>query len=259
MLASYHTHTYRCRHAFGSEEKYIKKAIAEDLAILGFADHAPMPYKNGHVSTYKMLPAQLDDYFDTLLGLREKYKNEIDIKIGLEAEYYPSIWEDSLALWSKYPLDYLILGQHFVPEESPDPSLYTAYPTTDDSRLSLYTDTIITAIETGKFSYVAHPDILNYRGDTEFYISEAQRLIRAAIEHKMPLEFNLLGMREQRNYPNSLFWNEVARLGAEAVVGCDSHSPQRVCDSGEVKMAERYLSDKSIKVRDRIELVNPFN
>ena len=39
MLANYHTHTYRCNHASGNDEEYVKKAIAENVKILGsFSD-----------------------------------------------------------------------------------------------------------------------------------------------------------------------------------------------------------------------------
>ena len=41
MQENYHTHTYRCRHAIGSEEEYIRKAIDGGLKVLGFSDHTP--------------------------------------------------------------------------------------------------------------------------------------------------------------------------------------------------------------------------
>ena len=65
MKVSLHTHTIRCKHAFGNDEEYVKAAIAEGLNILGFADHAPMRYKGGFVSTYKMLPTEIDGYFSS--------------------------------------------------------------------------------------------------------------------------------------------------------------------------------------------------
>ena len=33
MLANYHTHTYRCHHAFGSEREYIDNAVAREESI----------------------------------------------------------------------------------------------------------------------------------------------------------------------------------------------------------------------------------
>ena len=172
MIASYHTHTYRCRHAFGTEEEYIEKAIAEGLEILGFSDHAPMPYKNGYVSNYKMTPQEAGEYFEFLIALREKYKDKIDIKIGFETEYYPSLWESSLAFWRKFPIDFLILGQHFVPEERGEGCVHTLMATENKDVVICYVDQIIVGMRSGVISYVAHPDMINYVGeDTEFFIN----------------------------------------------------------------------------------------
>ena len=50
MIANYHTHTWRCMHAEGTEREYVERAIEGGLKILGFSDHTPMPYANGYVS-----------------------------------------------------------------------------------------------------------------------------------------------------------------------------------------------------------------
>lgn len=257
MKASYHTHTYRCRHAFGSEEEYILKAIAEGVKILGFADHAPMPYRDGYVSCYKMRPEETGEYFSVLGSLREKYKNEIEIKIGFETEYYPSLWKSSLEFWSRYPVDYFILGQHFVPEE--ENGFHSAAKTDEKKKVTAYTDAVISGMNTGIITYLAHPDIINYTGeDKEFYLSQMRRIISEAIRLDMPLEYNLLGMSEGRSYPNPLFWEEAASLGAKVIVGCDSHSPLRVADKAEIEEAYSFLHSLGIEPLDEIKTVKPF-
>ena len=45
MLANYHTHTTRCRHAVGADREYVKAAIESGVKILGFSDHAPFPHR----------------------------------------------------------------------------------------------------------------------------------------------------------------------------------------------------------------------
>ena len=261
MKASYHTHTYRCRHAFGSEEEYILKAIAEGVKILGFADHAPMPYKDGYLSSYKMRPKEIGDYFSTLTNLREKYRDKIEIKIGFETEYYPSMWEGCLEFWRPYPIDYLILGQHFAPEEERGGVmlLYAGKPHESRGRVRDYVDCVIAGMNTGLISYVAHPDLINYTGgDNEFYLSEMRRLISEAVRLDIPLEYNLLGMSDNRSYPNPIFWKEAASLGAKVVLGCDSHSPDRVVKQSEIEEAKSRLSALGIEPLDEIKTVKPF-
>ena len=98
MIANYHTHTWRCRHADGTEREYVENAIAAGLKILGFSDHTPQVYPNGFVCPVKMLPEELEGYVDTILDLKREYKADIDILLGLEAEYLYTLWEPLLRL-----------------------------------------------------------------------------------------------------------------------------------------------------------------
>ena len=118
MLANYHTHTYLCHHASGTPEEYVEKAIERGLKILGFSDHVPMPYsKPDYVSRARMTLQETEVYVNTVLGLKEKYKDDITIYLGYEAEYLPREFENMLKHVTSYPIDYLILGQHFSNNE----------------------------------------------------------------------------------------------------------------------------------------------
>ena len=79
ISANYHTHTVRCKHAVGLEREYIEAAISEGFKILGFSDHTPQPYPEGFVSGIRMDMTQLKDYTDTLVKLRDEYKDQIQI------------------------------------------------------------------------------------------------------------------------------------------------------------------------------------
>ena len=62
LKANYHTHTYRCQHAYGSEREYIEAAIRMGIAELGFSDHVPCPFKDGYVSGIRMTMEQAPEY-----------------------------------------------------------------------------------------------------------------------------------------------------------------------------------------------------
>ena len=117
MLHNYQTHTPRCGHAVGTEEEYVRCAIDAGLKTLGFSDHSPMPFQTGHTSTFRMDLSEVDDYFETLTALREEYKGRINLLIGVEAEYYPGVFPHLQSLLKNYPLDYMIMGQHFLHDE----------------------------------------------------------------------------------------------------------------------------------------------
>lgn len=107
LKTNWHTHTKRCGHAKGTDEEYVLEAIAAGVKTLGFSDHAC--YKEPDPGL-RMNYDQYDDYKQSILALKEKYKDQINIYLGMEVEYYPDQWED-LSRYRK-ELDYCILGQH---------------------------------------------------------------------------------------------------------------------------------------------------
>ena len=89
MKTNYHTHTTRCMHAVGDDEDYVRSAIKGGFQELGFSDHGPWKYHTDFVSDIRMLPEDLPEYIESIRALKEKYRNQISIKIGLEYEYFP--------------------------------------------------------------------------------------------------------------------------------------------------------------------------
>lgn len=242
MQVNLHTHTFRCRHASGTEREYIENAVAGGLSRLGFSDHAPYVFKDGYYSNFRMMPEQQEDYVTTLQALREEYKDRIDLQIGYEAEYYPEFFEDFLRLITRFEVNYLILGQHFIENEMT--RRYSGVTTTDEDYLKTYVDQTCEAMKTGLFTYFAHPDLLNYTGDPKIYDKHYERLIACAIDCKVPLEINLLGVRDGRPYPHEAFFKLCGEMDAEVCIGCDAHSADVACDSKSfaraMEMAERY-------------------
>ena len=186
MIANYHTHTWRCRHADGTEREYVETAIEAGFKILGFSDHTPQVYPGGYVCPVKMLPEELEGYVDTVLDLKREYKSDIEIHLGLEVEYLYTLWEPLMRLIEPYPIEYLILGQHYLGN-----GMYAPF--------------------------------------------------RFCKEIDMPLEINLLGVREDRNYPRELFWKIAAREGNSVIYGMDAHHAAHMDSPEVIAKADRFL------------------
>ena len=111
---AFHVHTYRCGHAENvPDEYYVKKALDSGIEDIWFTDHAPFP---DNPFGYRMSYEQLDEYIMTLSSLKEQYRSEINIHIGLETEYFPSY--DKAGYYQKLhsipELEMLLLGQHMA-------------------------------------------------------------------------------------------------------------------------------------------------
>ena len=71
-LVNYHTHTWRCMHAGGTEEEFVRRAIDRGFDALGFSDHTPWPYESDFVADMRMRLDQFQGYLDTVLALRRR-------------------------------------------------------------------------------------------------------------------------------------------------------------------------------------------
>ncbi len=226
--ANYHTHTTRCKHASGEEREYIEKAIEAGYQILGFSDHAPQLFVDGHVSGIRMTMDELEGYVDTLEKLKKEYQNEIEIYTGLEMERFPDCFDKTIEALKQYPLDYMILGQHYFNNEGRGE--YVMQPTTMEKWLELYVNRVLEAISTGYYMYVAHADILNFIGETEIYDKHMMRLLKELKKRNMPVEVNVNGYRAGCCYPNSHFVELGVKNGNDFIIGVDAHNPKELMD-----------------------------
>lgn len=262
LESNYHTHTPRCHHAKGSEREYIEAAIASGIKILGFSDHIPLIFKDGHEANYSVHYCDVEDYFTSLNALRNEYKNDIEIHIGFEAEYYPEYFEENLLKLKKYEPEYLILGQHFIskPFTDDDNFPYVGSPFLNPHFLTQYVDNVIAALQTGKFTYLAHPDLPNFKGDKEIYKMEMARICKLAKELNIPLEFNLLGFSKGRNYPSKSMLEVAKQYQNDIILGIDAHDTKQIADLSIVSTAMDYLkSNFDIVPIKSAKLINPYN
>lgn len=241
---NYHTHTKRCRHAAGEDREYVEAAIEAGLSILGFSDHCPWVFTNDYVSTMRMSPAEVDDYFHSLESLRKEYKKDIKIFIGFESEYIPDLIDAQDELLRDYPLDYMILGQHFLGHEYD--SSYAGMPTTDESKLKQYVDLVIEGLSSGRYLYLAHPDLMNYTGPKNIYEKHMKRLCEFLKEKEIPAEINMLGAGDGRNYPSEHFLQIAKKTGNTCIVGIDAHAPDQLTHNRGRQLVEDLIQKYSL-------------
>ena len=236
LTANYHTHTYRCNHAEGADRDYVESAIRAGMKILGFSDHSPMIFPKeiygDYYSGFRMRPEQAEDYFRSVSDLKAEYKNEIEIYAGVEVEYYPDCFPAYLEFMRQFPLDYMILGQHFAGGEKTGFGVFNE--TADPARLQYYYDVVTAAVKTGKFLYIAHPDVIHFTGDPAVYDAYTRRFLEELRPLDPVLEINQHGHLGERNYPNPAFWKLAGALGFSAVVGVDAHAPAELEDEARI-------------------------
>lgn len=233
MLYNYHTHTVRCGHASGGDKEFVEAAIKAGIKVLGFADHTPQIYPDDIAwgPDHRMPINEFYGYCDSVLKLKEEYKNDIEIHLGGEVEYYPKAFNKTAKFLRDFGIEYFLLGQHYTKNQWDKGAVYTGSTTDDKAVIVEYTDTVIEQMASGEFMYVAHPDLIHFVGDDEFRDEQFRRICEASVKTGVPLEVNLLGIRLKRWYPNKRFWEIAGECGVQAIVGCDAHDPVQLLDA----------------------------
>ncbi|MBQ9673366.1 MAG: histidinol-phosphatase [Ruminococcus sp.] len=227
MIYNLHTHTVRCNHAVGEDREYVENAIKAGISVLGFSDHCPQFFPDtDYYSYFRMRPELAEDYVNSVRQLQKEYASDIKILLGFETEYYPKTYRRFMEFIKPLELDYLIMGQHFIGNEYDQNSYYSAYENRDELFVKRYVDQVIEGIDKGVFTYIAHPDIVNYKGNVDYYNKQMAKLCKYAKKLKIPLEYNILGYVNKKCYPNPLFWKIASEVGNRVVLGFDAHNPK---------------------------------
>ncbi|MFR9545906.1 MAG: histidinol-phosphatase [Rikenellaceae bacterium] len=241
MKTNYHTHTERCMHAIGCDEEYVLSAIEGGFDLLGFSDHTPWNFSDGYVSGIRMRVDELDKYVESVRALKAKYADRIEIKVGLECEYYTGHIEWLREQKERLSLDYLIFGNHYPYTEQG--SLYFAKSTTQED-LKLYQKSSIEALESGLFDCFAHPELF-MRGYKEVDSQSRnlfRKLARTARETNTAFEFNT-----SMPYHKEL-WEIVAEEQLKVIIGMDCHQPSLLRVTSVYSFAEQRLRAMGIEL-----------
>ena len=255
MDYNFHMHTWRCSHATGTEEEYLVRAMEHGIRYLGFSDHIPFRCPDGYESVSVRVPVdQAEDYCRDLHCLREKYKDQVDVYIGFESEYFPEQFETMLADARRWGAEYLILGQHYTRPEHPD-GKHSNVPTDDVDELKIYARSLIDAMATGVFTYVAHPDVFCFTGDTAVYQDAMREVCVASRQYNVPLELNFYGIRDHRHYPAERFWKIAGEERSPVTFGFDSHDVYSAYDGESLRTAQKMVGTYHLNYIGRPQLI----
>lgn len=255
MKTNFHTHNFRCNHAIGNTEDYVKVALENGYTELGISDHAPVP--DYYFDRMKL--EELDDYLIEIEKAQKKYGNKIKIYKSLEIEYFPEFKEYYKKLKEK--LDYLILGLHAFRYEGKK-DILNAWKIKTKEDILAFGKYMVEAIESGYFDYIAHPDLylVSYREWNDETEKIAHDICRAAEKMKLPLEINANGIRktlerhpdwDRYMYPYREFWMIAKKYNVKIIIGSDAHHYEEMEDVA-MDLARLFAKDLEINVIDSI-------
>ncbi len=231
LLPDYHVHTCFSGDSDTPVESMLKRAISLSVPELCITDHIDFEFPEEP----DLFFFDTESYFYTLTKLKQQYKNQISLKIGVELGLQPHLAESNQAFIKELPFDFVIASSHLVDHMDP---YYASYweGGTPKSKIQRYFESILENLQVfSDFDVYGHLDyVVRYCTDKAFlyqcedYQDIWEECLRILIANGKGIELNCAGFRYGK-YPNphQTILRRYKELGGEILtIGSDAHSPE---------------------------------
>jgi histidinol-phosphatase (PHP family) len=158
-------------------------AFARGFSTIGFSSHAPITKKTGIESVWHMKEEKLNEYIDTVLAARKRWKGKLSVYLGLEVDYIQGLCSPADDDIQALPLDYTIGSIHYVPSpKNGEPFNLDTWPEDfgevqklfeNDGKAicNAYYDTYHSLIRAGGCDIMGHLDLIKKNNDRYGFFS----------------------------------------------------------------------------------------
>lgn len=223
-----HMHTPLCKHAFGQPTAYGRMGMRRGLKGIIMTCHSPMPDRFS--SSVRMDPEEFPDYLGLVESAAEQLDGEIEIKLGLESDWFPGMEEWLHELHARADFHYILGSVHpFLPEYKE-----RFYDGDSVAFQRGYFTHLADAAETGLFDCLSHPDIIKVMVASHWDFKLVESAVAAALDRiaatGIAMELNTSGINKvyPEMNPGPEMLAMIGERGIPVVVSSDSHRPERV-------------------------------
>lgn len=228
LLYESHCHTPLCKHAQGEPWEYAAAAETRGLRGIIFTCHCPLP--DGYSADVRMAPGEFDLYVDVIAQTRERFAGRVDVRVGLESDYYPGVEPWLEKLHARVPLHHVLGSVHYQIHD------YRKLYFKGDvfAYQQVYYDHLAASAESGLFDTLSHPDLIKNEDPRQWDFERIRPCIARSLDRiaatGIAMELNTSGLQkalpEMNPGPKQL--HMMRERGIPVVIGADAHRPQRV-------------------------------
>lgn len=232
MISDYHLHTEFSGDSETPPEDMIEQAIKLGMRTICFTDHCDFDIPNTEFL--------LDEasYFEKMQKMQEQYREQIDIRIGVELGLQPHLAQKHHEYIERYPFDFIIGSLHIV--DGKDPYYPEVFAGKDDGEVYLaYFEQFLENLKAfSKFQIVGHIDYVirygNYKArhySYEKYADILDEILKEIINKGLGIEVNTAGIKAGLGFPHPHpdLIKRYKELGGEIItLGSDAHIPQYI-------------------------------
>ncbi len=259
MLIDYHLHNRFSPDSEELTEKIIEQAIEKGMKSICITNHAEWHGEGAELSTFDLDEAieRFKNIKDELDTLRPNYP-EIDIRFGVELEYYEGRMDELTQFVEQVPLDFVLGSVHIVKDTviASTKFAHTLYKQlTEEEAYHTYFDQMEKLIEWGHFDVVAHFDVFKKAGidfygpfDPVKYKSRIIPILKKMKDKGIGLELNTkcLESKCQEISPHSQILKWAVEVGIKNyTLSSDAHKAKNV--SVNIKKAAEIAKEVGIE------------
>lgn len=245
-LYNFHSHSLHCD---GKEplEEYVKAAIEKKFKHLGFSAHSPLPFPN----EWSLTPESFKQYVQNARHLIEKYKDDIQLHLGLEIDYIPGHSEDFEGFMRNTPLDYNIGSIHLVRHEESGKIWFIDGPVEGyingvndifkgdfrEAVTAFYRQTI-DMVKTQRPQIIGHIDRVKmhnkqrwFSTHEKWYQDLVEETLQVVAEHGCIVELNTRGVYSGKTdefFPSDDVMQKCLEMDIPVMVNTDAHHPSQL-------------------------------
>jgi len=230
--ANLHTHTIYCD-GKDTPEELVQRAIELGMVAIGFSGHEYSP----NDTDFCMSKEDTRNYIDDILRLREQYKDQITIYLGIERDYFGEIDE--------FPYDYIIGSLHCVEKDGAlmcvdytpevmEQNVKKYFGGNYRAYVERYYEILADVVTKTNATIVGHFDLITkFNEGSRYFDEEADWYKKAALKalHKVAaskpiFEINTGAMARgyrTRPYPADFILEEIERLECPVILSSDCH------------------------------------
>jgi histidinol-phosphatase (PHP family) len=214
-------------------ELYLQAAREAGIEELGVSEHVHRFRQSLDLWDHPFWRRQAQDDLDAYC----EFVRSTPLRLGIELDYVPGAEEQTEELLAGRDFDYVVGSVHFIGEGAVDMEEYGVWVREQDPDLvwRRYFEAIATAVRSGLFDILAHPDLVKVwggkrpgpEGDLRPYYEPA---VEAIAESGIAVEISTAGLRKPVGeiYPAPAFAEMCAEAGAPFALSSDAHAPEQV-------------------------------
>jgi histidinol-phosphatase (PHP family) len=246
-ITNLHTHSLYCDGAATIEEMIVS-AIENGFDSLGISSHGPVDEE----TYWNIKKDKVEEYIEEVKRLKEKYKDKIEIFLGMELDYIPGIGFSDLCLSLMKRLDYYIGSVHYLGtikngvRWTVDYNIQELLQGIDEcfggnirKAVETYYQAVSEMAERYQPPIIGHLDLFNKNNKDNvlfderetWYVEAVKKCLDTINKTSSIIEINTGGMARNNNkeqYPSTMILEMVKERNIPVMVNSDAHTADKI-------------------------------